>query len=162
MNVNDPSVDISKIKRFNVRVYGILLWQEQLLVLDEQTAIGPITKLPGGGVEFGEGTRESLIREFKEETGQDIEVRDHFYTLDYFQPSIFDAADHLLTVYYYVHHANPESIPVKMIQNDFDDRLPEPNMNLRWVSFGELLENTMTLSIDKKVVAKLLKSLNTI
>ena len=46
---------------FNVRVYGILLWPEQgLLVSDEFIKGQYITKLPGGGLEIGEGTRDCL------------------------------------------------------------------------------------------------------
>ena len=55
---------------FNVRVYGLLIDQYQrLLVTDEFIRGSYITKLPGGGLEFGEGTRACLQREFIEETG---------------------------------------------------------------------------------------------
>ena len=36
------------------------------------------TKFPGGGLEFGEGLRECLVREFLEETQQKVEVKEHF------------------------------------------------------------------------------------
>ena len=50
---------------FNVRVYGILIdSHERLLVSDEFIRGAYITKLPGGGLEIGEGTREGLAREF--------------------------------------------------------------------------------------------------
>ena len=43
---------------FNVRVYGILIdSHERLLVSDEFIRGAYITKLPGGGLEIGEGTR---------------------------------------------------------------------------------------------------------
>ena len=54
---------------FNLRVYGILInEQNQLLVSDEYIRGMKITKFPGGGLEFGEGTRDCLKREFLEES----------------------------------------------------------------------------------------------
>ena len=52
---------------FNVRVYGILLdADQQLLVSDEFIRGNYITKLPGGGLEIVEGTRDGLARDFRE------------------------------------------------------------------------------------------------
>ena len=57
--------------QFNIRVYGILInEQNQVLVSDELIRGNYYTKFPGGGLEFGEGTRDCLVREFKEELGQ--------------------------------------------------------------------------------------------
>ena len=48
---------------FNIRVYGILInEQHQLLVSDEYIRGNYYTKFPGGGLEFGEGTRDCLVR----------------------------------------------------------------------------------------------------
>ena len=53
---------------FNVRVYGVLLDEEKRLLVSDEFIRGQyITKLPGGGLEIGEGTRDCLQREFKEE-----------------------------------------------------------------------------------------------
>jgi 8-oxo-dGTP pyrophosphatase MutT (NUDIX family) len=53
---------------FNIRVYGILVNEEKkVLVSDELIRGSYITKFPGGGLEFGEGTRDCLQREFMEE-----------------------------------------------------------------------------------------------
>ena len=55
---------------FTIRVYGILVNQEkQVLVSDEKIRGEYYTKFPGGGMEFGEGTRDCLKREFMEENG---------------------------------------------------------------------------------------------
>jgi hypothetical protein len=46
---------------FNVRVYGLLFDEKnRLLVSDEFIRGNYFTKLPGGGLEFGEGTRDCL------------------------------------------------------------------------------------------------------
>lgn len=71
---------------FNVRVYGLLLdAQNRLLVSDEYIRGEFFTKLPGGGLEFGEGTRDGLAREFMEETGITVTVGAHLYTTDFFK-----------------------------------------------------------------------------
>src|SRR5690349_3590440 len=71
-----------------LRVYGILINEKnQVLVSDEYIRGGYFTKFPGGGLEFGEGTRDCLKREFIEEMGLRIEVDEHLYTTDIFMPS---------------------------------------------------------------------------
>jgi 8-oxo-dGTP diphosphatase len=72
------------MKSLNVRVYGILIHENKLLVSDEYIKGMKITKLPGGGLEFGEGTHDCLKREFKEELDLDVEIESHFYTTDFF------------------------------------------------------------------------------
>ena len=47
-------------------MYGIVVNDDkQVLVSDEFIRGGYFTKFPGGGLEFGEGTRDCLKREFK-------------------------------------------------------------------------------------------------
>src|SRR5439155_6054452 len=81
---------ILPMHRFNIRVYGILInEQKQVLVSDEFIRGNYYTKFPGGVLEFGEGTRDCLKREFKEEMDLEVEIGDHIYTTDYFQMSAF-------------------------------------------------------------------------
>ena len=64
------------ITKYTVRVYGILLDNDnRILVSDEFIRGDYFTKFPGGGLELGEGTRDCLKREFKEETGLDVMVQ---------------------------------------------------------------------------------------
>jgi ADP-ribose pyrophosphatase YjhB (NUDIX family) len=75
----------------SVRVYGVLINdQNEVLVSDEYIRGEYYTKFPGGGLEIGEGTRECLQREFKEEMNLEVAIGDHIYTTDFFQkvPSI--------------------------------------------------------------------------
>ena len=79
--------------QFTLRVYGILINEnKQVLVSDEYIRGNYYTKFPGGGLEFGEGTRDCLKREFREEMDLDVEVGEHLYTTDYFQMSAFNPA----------------------------------------------------------------------
>jgi 8-oxo-dGTP pyrophosphatase MutT (NUDIX family) len=73
------------MNRFNIRVYGVLKnIQNEILVTDELIRGSEYTKFPGGGLEFGEGTRDCLKREFIEEMNLAVEVGDHLYTTDFF------------------------------------------------------------------------------
>ncbi len=76
---------------FNIRVYGILKdIKNRVLVSDEFIRGSYYTKFPGGGLEFGEGLIDGLKREFREETGIEIEVTSHLYTTDFFVESLYD------------------------------------------------------------------------
>ena len=54
------------MKPFNVRVYALLEHNGKVLVMHEPFQGKLIYKFPGGGLEFGEGTKDCLVREFKE------------------------------------------------------------------------------------------------
>ena len=147
---------------FNVRVYGILLDEDRgLLVSDEFIRGNYITKLPGGGLEIGEGTRDGLAREFMEEAGIEVHVGDHFYTTDYFQISAFNNKDQIISIYYLVHTADTIIIQTKAKAFDFlPEQVADPNgtaEHLRWVPFNALSEDAMTLPIDKVAINMLIE-----
>lgn len=71
--------------QFNVRVYGLLINDDQeILISDEQEYGMQFTKFPGGGLEYGEGLTDGLKREFIEECNAEVDVLSHFYTTDFF------------------------------------------------------------------------------
>lgn len=147
---------------FNIRVYGVLLdEQKRLLVSDEFIRGNYITKLPGGGLEFGEGTRDCLKREFMEETGIDVRVGEHLYTTDFFQISAFNKKDQIISIYYYVHAVDAVKIPVSDTPFNFSaDQVLSADAEhevFRWVPWHELHPETLTLPIDQ-VVVRLLKN----
>lgn len=147
----------------NVRVYGLLInEQQQVLVSDELIRGSYITKLPGGGLEFGEGTRDCLKREFMEEMSLDVEVTDHFYTTDFFQISAFNTQYQIISIYYFVKPLGPITVPLRTKPFDFDERElkiyeeKKETETFRFVDWADFSADTMTLPIDK-VVAGLLK-----
>jgi ADP-ribose pyrophosphatase YjhB (NUDIX family) len=150
---------------FNVRVYGMLIdEQDRLLVSDEFIRGAYITKLPGGGLEIGEGTRDGLAREFMEEANLEIKVGEHFYTTDFFQISAFNNTDQIISIYYLVHATDTSKVITKEKAFDF---LPEQVADikgtaehLRWISLCELNEEAMTLPIDKVAIKMLLDKRN--
>ncbi|WPC11528.1 NUDIX hydrolase [Riemerella anatipestifer] len=89
-----------KINKINIRVYGIYLNDKsEILALEEKYAGEDLTKLPGGGLEYGEGLLDCLRREFWEELNLTVESAQHFYTQEDFLVSKFRDNEQLLTVY---------------------------------------------------------------
>lgn len=87
---------------FNVRVYGILVNQQnEVLISDEQVGSFAFTKFPGGGLEYGEGLIDALKREYLEECNLEIEVIEHLYTTDFFEKSSFNDSQ-IISIYYLI------------------------------------------------------------
>ncbi len=130
--------------KFIIRVYGILLKENAVLVSDEKVHGKAITKFPGGGMEFGEGTIECLQREFFEELNLKVDIIGHFYTTDFFVPSAFDENFQVISVYYLV-----KTEDTKKLQdlNSHGDK----KQNFRWLELSEMKEHDFSLIIDKKV-----------
>lgn len=149
--------------RFNVRVYGVLINdQKQVLVTDELIRGKFYTKFPGGGLEFGEGTRDCLKREFLEEMNLKVDVGEHLYTTDYFQVSAFNPDHQILSIYYLVTPLEAITVQLSDTAFDFDkaqmDLYQQRNEieSFRFINWNDFSEECVTLPIDKLVV-RLLK-----
>jgi len=148
---------------FNIRVYGILINEKkQVRVSDEYRRGQYYTKFPGGGMEVGEGTRDCLKREFKEEMDLEVQVEDHIYTTDYFQMSAFNPEHQIVSIYYFVKALQPITAPLRDKEFDFDeDQLKiyvERNEieTFRFIDWNDFSAESVTLPIDK-IVAGIIK-----
>ena len=148
---------------FNLRVYGILINdKKQVLVRDELIRGNYYTKFPGGGLEFGEGTRDCLRREFLEEMNLKVEIGDHIYTTDYFQLSAFNPNHQIISIYYFAKALEEIKVPLRDKEFDFD----EQQMNVyestgetetfRFIDLNDFSAESVTLPIDK-IVAEIVK-----
>ena len=149
---------------FNIRVYGILINEnQQVLVSDEFIRGAYITKFPGGGLEFGEGTRECLAREFMEEMNLKVKVTDHIYTTDFYQQSAFNAAHQIISIYYFAEALEPITVPIRTKAFDFDAvqlkmyKETGETETFRFINWEDFTDEAVSLPIDK-IVATLLKS----
>jgi 8-oxo-dGTP diphosphatase len=150
---------------FNLRVYGILLGEnKQVLVADEFIRGSYYTKFPGGGLEFGEGTRECLEREFMEEMQLKVKTGDHIYTTDYYQISAFTPSEQLIAIYYFVHALEPIKVQLREKEFDFDNEQllvykdKGETETFRFIDWDDFSEEKVTLPVDK-IVAKIVKEL---
>ncbi len=141
-----------KITMFNVRVYGIVIHKKMILLTDEFRLGIRMTKFPGGGLEFGEGTTECLVREFFEEMGQEIIVKEHIYTTDYFQPTtLLSEPQQLLSIYYRVDLADYSELKTSKKTFDFKETV-EGAQSFRWVMLKKLKPEDLTFPIDQKII----------
>jgi len=152
-----------EISMFNIRVYGILINEyKQVLVSDEFIRGAYVTKFPGGGLEFGEGTRDCLQREFMEEMNLKVKVGNHIYTTDHYQQSAFNAAHQIISIYYFAEALEPITAPLRTKPFDFDEQQLKmyketgETETFRFIDWDDFSEEAVSLPIDK-IVAKLLK-----
>ncbi|MBS2213431.1 NUDIX domain-containing protein [Carboxylicivirga mesophila] len=141
---------------FNIRVYGLLInTLKQVLITDEYRMGMYMTKFPGGGLEYGEGTIECLKREFKEELDINVSIKAHFYTTDYFQKALFFKDMQLISIYYLVESTDIDKIPTTSVINQIPK--VEGAQAFRWVAIESLTPDKFTFPIDQKVL-ELLKA----
>jgi len=131
---------------FNVRIYGLLVHENRLLIIREPFAGMIIDKFPGGGLEFGEGTRDCLKREFKEELNLEIEVLEHIYTQDFFLASRFDEKEQILMIYYKV--TAKDIAQLEILDSDIQA--------LIWKDLNEVTTKDLSLPTDKLVLEMVL------
>lgn len=140
--------------RFNLRVYGLLINRKrELLIVHESINDFHFTKFPGGGMELGEGTIDCLKREFREELQLNIEVGEHFYTTDFYQPSAFKVNDQLVSIYYFV-QAEKEYDSFADHTEVSENKVE--TMKFEWVPLDSLSKDMFTFPIDKIVCDQLL------
>lgn len=133
--------------KFNVRVYGIHINDNhEILLSKEKYGSQEYIKFPGGGLEYGEGLLECLKRECKEEANVNIEIGDHFYTTDFFQPSILDDSQ-IISVYYRITPLTSLNCPLISDNGTWD-----------YFAMNAQLVDLLSLPIDKIVAGKLMHS----
>lgn len=140
------------VNRFNIRVYGVLVHAQWLLLSDEVVQGKRITKFPGGGLVPGEGTLDGLRREIREELGQEARILHHFYTTDFFQQSAYVQGDQIISIYYTFEVPRPGALL---------NGTPAPGLGadkqqmLRWLPLAQAQISDVDLPIDR-VVMKLI------
>lgn len=136
---------------FIIRVYGIYIHPDKgLLVSDEIVKGKEITKFPGGGLEYGEGPVDCLLREMREETGHKFKVQSHFYTTDYFVPSAFHENKQVISIYYVMEPVDDVSIRIAENKFDFEKKV-EGAQSFRFIALSDITTDEFSLSIDRQV-----------
>lgn len=134
------------VDKINIRVYAAAVKDGKVLVLHEEYAGEQLMKLPGGGLEFGEGVLQCLHREFEEELNAKIKVVDHLYTQEDFLVSRFRENEQLLTIYYLVE-----------ILDETEFLILDPCIEkIEWLPI-DMPENPFPLPIDRIAFEKLKK-----
>jgi len=147
---------MNPINKITIRIYGIVINDKNKILLTDEFRLGMrMTKFPGGGLEFGEGTIDCLRREFREEMNQEIENISHFYTTDFFQQTRLLPEPHqIISIYYLADLLNPENLKTTNKKFDFEDI--DGAQTFRWAKIEDLVAEDFTFPIDK-VVLEMLK-----
>lgn len=137
--------------KFNVRVYGLLINDNnEVLLSDEEESGFRFSKFPGGGLEYGEGLLDALKREFVEECNTEVEIMEHFYTTDFFIQSVFNDSQ-IISVYYLVRPVSELVLNFKDKIFDFDEE-GDFLQAFRWMKIEDLSMEDVTFPTDQKVI----------
>lgn len=96
----NPEVALAFGDRLRVRVCGLLVVQDQILLVNHEGLYNhPFWAPPGGGLHLGETAHEALVREFAEETGIQVNVCDFLFTCELIQAPL-----HTIELFFRVEH----------------------------------------------------------
>ena len=141
--------------KYNIRVYALIINdRDEILLSDEFQMDMKMTKFPGGGMEYGEGTIDCLQREAMEEFGQSLRNIRHFYTTDYYQPALFYRDTQLISIYYTADFSEEIRFPVSSRPFDIPE-LTNGQQSFRWAGLTGIREEDLSFPIDRKVISLL-------
>lgn len=126
------------IEKINVRVYAMIVKNNQVMALHEEYVGQQLMKFPGGGLEFGESVLECVNRELEEELNIKVKNVEHLYTQEDFLVSKFRDNEQLLSIYYLAEMVDENELLI------MDPCIEE----IEWVSLAAE-ENPFLLPIDK-------------
>jgi 8-oxo-dGTP diphosphatase len=142
--------------RFNLRVYALIIDEQNRILLSDEFRFGHFfTKFPGGGVEANEGIIDALRRELQEELAAEMLDSSFFYVNDFLQFSAFDPTQQLIAFYYLVQLKDPGKLGTMPYSIPFQEETEKQ----RWVHIHELKDQDFTFPIDQLVLVKLKEKL---
>ncbi|PKP04048.1 MAG: NUDIX hydrolase [Bacteroidetes bacterium HGW-Bacteroidetes-6] len=144
----------NKTYPFSIRVYGILVFENQLLVTEEKWFDMRMIKFPGGGLEYGESTIEALKREFREECGTNIEVKKLLHIPGQFIPAIFYEQVQVIPIYYSLEVSNVSEISIAEKWHS-ESEMQNGDVYFHWISLKTLKPELFSFSGDREMAALL-------
>ena len=139
------------LKKFNIRVYGLVVYKGSVLVSHENYKNKEFTKFPGGGLEWGESTHDCLIREFKEELNINVSPGFLFHTTESFQISSFSSDEQVVAIYFLVNSDEFDNIitETRISEN------PDKGELFEWISLDDFELSILSFATDREAAAKL-------
>ncbi|MBQ9121791.1 MAG: NUDIX hydrolase [Clostridia bacterium] len=114
---------------FNIRITGILIENNEILLVQQKLSDNRNWSLPGGRLERGETLSQGLIREMKEETGLDVEIVRMLY--------LCDVAASFNTILHITFLLKRISGEIELPSNEFDEN---PIHDVKFVPISELAQ----------------------
>lgn len=131
-----------KVQKFRVALYGVLVESNQVLMANTRVPSGIITNFPGGGLELGEAPLDAVAREFQEETGLTVVVKELLFCSQNFQQNPEYPTEQLMHIFYRVERVGGELIT----QGNNDDVA-----SVEWATLQEL-EQKRILAVDQEFI----------
>lgn len=141
------------IDKFNIRVYGIWLYEGKILLSHENIDGFRMVKLPGGGLELGEGPVDGLVREFREELDIDIEIVSQLHVTENFIQSNFRKNEQVIAIHYMVNS--------KQYRASWSTKQPtrvgrSNQLRFEWHVFDREVLDRLTFEMDRQAIERLL------
>ena len=114
---------------FNIRITGILIENNEILLVQQKLSDKRNWSLPGGRLERGETLSQGLIREMKEETGLDVEIIRMLYLCD-----VAASSNTILHITFLIKRIGGE---IELPSNEFDEN---PIHDVKFVPISELVQ----------------------
>ena len=137
-----------------LRVAGVLIKDNKLLLVQHEKEGKTYWLLPGGGVRLGEPLYDSLVREFHEELNLRISVRDLFFVIE----TVSSQNDHILQPTFHVTAENIDEIQLgsdkRVVDYDFFRQDTINDVKLYPDMKEELLVFMESSRIDRRYVLK--------
>jgi ADP-ribose pyrophosphatase YjhB (NUDIX family) len=144
------------LSHFNIRVYGLLLAGQQVLLSHESLRGVAFTKFPGGGLDLGEAPPKGLRREFQEELGIAVTVQQLFHVPDFVVTNYFRPEEQVLVLHYLVAAERSPELERIHLGTKTLESLSEPNQIAHeWVPVPHLKNEQLTFPADKAAAHKL-------
>lgn len=112
---------------FNVRMTGVLIEDNKILLVQQKLSDKRNWSLPGGRLERGETLSQGLIREMKEETGLDVEIIRMLYLCD-----VAASSNTILHISFLLKRVGGD---IELPSNEFDEN---PIHDVRFVPVSKL------------------------
>lgn len=135
--------------KFNIRVYGLWIKNQKVLISHENIDGFKMTKFPGGGLEFGEGVVDCLRREFREELGVELVKLSLLHVSNRFIKSSFKNNEQVVAVHYLV-KSNQEISNYNIVHPTGVGKLN--SIQFVWSDINKELHDSLTFEMDKEAL----------
>jgi 8-oxo-dGTP diphosphatase len=140
---------------FNIKVFGLLVNDNKILVSDELLGSNAVTKFPGDELEFGESIEECLVRSFEDALDIKVKIDRLFYVNDFYQASPVDAKEQIVNIYFVIEQLDNKAIHTVKKTFAFP---PHIKQVFRWMEIDKIRQMDFASLVDQEVIKMIQQS----